>query len=144
MVEFLIVKSNVLKALFICLYRPPDTKNQDWSQSLEKLSEKIKLAQAHNNYQRIVLGGDINFKDLEWDNDGHIDFEMHMKKQMDDFSVLITQSFLNNLFLKPTRGEGILDLVLTNDAQSFLGVSNDYNAKFSDHFIVSIETKLMI
>ena len=144
MVEFTIVKSSILKTLFICLYRPPDTKNQEWSQALETMSEQIELAQAHSNYQRIVMGGDVNFKDLKWDKDGYLDFEKHMTKQMEEFSVIITQNFLNNLVLKPTRGENILDLVLTNDPQSFMNIDMDYNAKFSDHYLVSIQTKLMI
>ena len=59
------------------------------------------------------MGGHLNFKDINWDSDGHIDFEKHMTKQMDEFSVLVTQNFLNYLVLKPTRGESILDIVLT-------------------------------
>ena len=74
-VEFIIMKSSILKTLFICLYRPPDTKNQEWSQALETLSEQIELAQAHSNYQRIVMDVDVNFKDCKWNKEGYLDFE---------------------------------------------------------------------
>ena len=54
----------------------------------------------------------------------------------------MNQNFLLNMIKLPTRGNNILDLILTNDPDSCLDVEIDINIKFSDHNLVSISTSL--
>ena len=63
-VEFIVVKSSILDSLFISIYRPPSTNNDEWMHALTSLDSEIKLAQAHGRFQRIYIGGDFNFGSL--------------------------------------------------------------------------------
>ena len=60
-VEALIVKVRKIRTLFVCIYRPPSTTNEEWSQALFVVNESIELAQANEGYESIVLSGDFNF-----------------------------------------------------------------------------------
>ena len=67
-VEFVVVKACSLNTVFCCIYRPPDTSLQEFSQALTEL-KKI-LADIPTPTPTLVLGGDLNFpKDvISWQN----------------------------------------------------------------------------
>ena len=48
------------------LYRPPDTKNDEWLEALYKLSEIIEMTQSHGGYDTVNISGDFRFKNLTW------------------------------------------------------------------------------
>ena len=64
-VDCVVATSKVLDSVFVSLYRPPDTKLQEWKCALETLSSEIELLQANGMYQRVLVGGDLNFQDLQ-------------------------------------------------------------------------------
>ena len=66
-VEIVMVKCRKLKSLFICVYRPPSTVNNEWSQAIEALDEAIELAQSHGEYDTVIVGGDFNFPNIIWE-----------------------------------------------------------------------------
>ena len=117
-------------------------KDSEWIKAVESLKKEVENAQSHGGYQRIILGGDLNFKNLKWDQEGYVDIDVCMSRQMELFSVLLNNNFLFNLVTKPTRGENILDLVCTNDKDLCVNMETEYNDKFSDHNMIKICTKL--
>ena len=60
------------------------------------LDKDLKNAQAYGNFQRIFRGGDFNFLNLKWDGNGKIEIDIHMNKQMEDFSILLNEYSLLN------------------------------------------------
>lgn len=81
---------------------------------------------------------------IKWDQNGSIDIDTNMNKQIEDFSVFLNQNFLTKVVLEPNRGANILDLVLTNDPDSCLKTSVKYNKKFSDHNWICVNTNLKL
>ena len=67
---------------------------------------------------------------------------MHLTNQMEEFSILLNQNFLRNMVKLPTRGNIILDLILTNDLDSCIKTEVDLNIKFSNHNLVTVWTSL--
>ena len=45
MVETLVVMCKDLNTVFICIYRPPATNDDEWSKAIEHLNEQIELVQ---------------------------------------------------------------------------------------------------
>ena len=52
--------------MFVSIFRPPKTRDSEWSEAIGTLKSEIEFVQSHRNFQRIILGGDLNFKNLEW------------------------------------------------------------------------------
>ena len=88
------------------------------------------------------IGGDFYFPTITWDTNGRMEIDTHLTNQMEKLSIFMNQNFLLNMIKLPTRGNNILDLILTNDPDSCLDVEIDINIKFSDHNLVSISTSL--
>ena len=68
------------------------------------LDKDLKNAQAYGNFQRIFRGGDFNFLNLKWDGNGKIEIDIHMNKQMEDFSILLNEYSLLNKVNPATGG----------------------------------------
>ena len=113
-VEALILKIKSLDMLLVAMYRPPNTDNDSWIEALEKVNSEIGLAQANGSYSTIIVTGDFNMGKVNW-NKGNIEIIPGMSKQEIEFVNFVTNNFLENKVMKPTRNSNILDLVLTND-----------------------------
>ena len=114
-VDCVVATSKVLDSVFVSLYRPPDTKLQEWKCALETLSSELELLQANGMYQRILLGGDLNFRDLQWNSDGEMCISNDLGKQQEELFLFCSRFLLSNLVDKPTRGSNLLDVILSND-----------------------------
>ena len=66
--ETLIVTCKELKLIFVCAYRPPSTRNEEWAQAIENLNIQIEMVQANGGYDTIIFGGDMNFPHLIWEH----------------------------------------------------------------------------
>ena len=86
------------------MYKPPSTDNSEQIEALVSLDKDIKNAQAYGKFQRIFMGGDFNFPNLKWDGNGKIEIDIHMNKQMEDFSILLNEYPLLNKVNPATRG----------------------------------------
>ena len=71
-VEFVIATTKVLDAIFLSIYQPPDTSVGEWKTAIDTLISEIDLIQAHGAFQRVFIGGDINFKDVKWSDEGEL------------------------------------------------------------------------
>ena len=85
----------------IC-YRPPNFQGNSDNALIEKISE---LCQTNDH---IVLMGDFNFSDIDWNCSGTLN-------QSHPFVECLDNKFLSQIVDKPTRGKNYLDLVITSD-----------------------------
>ena len=74
----------------MAIYRPPDTSVSEWKMAVDALSEEIDMIQAHGAYQRVLIGGDINFKNLLWNIYG----EMMIQGYLPSMETLHRSEFL--------------------------------------------------
>ena len=83
----------------------------------------------------IILVGDFNLKDVDWTSrlmlKNSVDYEL--------FSGIVSDNFLTQMVLQPTRGDSILDLVLTNNSDVICDVICDVEVgePISDHNYIS-------
>ena len=90
--------------VFGVFYRPPSSD----SVCLEILQRNLECLPHHTN---IILVGDFNFKDIDWKNNLFLNNSLNYEI----FSDILSDNFLNQMVLHPTRGDNILDLILTNN-----------------------------
>ena len=124
--------------IIISKYRPPDTSISEWNSALTSLVNDINLCQANGSYERVIFGGDINFNDLTWNQNGTITIDNNLNGQKLKFADLCGKLSLCNLVDKPTRGNNILDVVMTNDSDIYRNCEVELNSNFSDHNLVKI------
>ena len=105
--DYVIAKIRRLKALAISIYRPPDTRDKEWKETVDSMIENINLAQSHGDFERVIMGGDLNFGDIKWDGNGNVMFGNGLNNQVHEFAKLMNENYLINLVNKPTRDERI-------------------------------------
>ena len=96
------------------------------------------MLQSNGLYQRVLLGGDLNFRDLQWNKDGEMLIHMDLGRQQEELFMFCTRFLLSNWVDKPTRGKNLLDVVLGNDRDLLLRYDTILNCKFSDHNLVKL------
>ena len=89
--------------VFGVFYRPPSSD----SKCLEILQRNL---ESLSHLSNIILVGDFNFKDIDWKNNLFLNYSINYEL----FSDILSDNFLNQMVLQPTRGDNILDLILTN------------------------------
>ena len=135
-VEALIVKVRKLRSLVVCIYRPPSTSNDKWSNALSSINDAIELTQANEGYETILVGGDFNFPDIKWE-ENLPRFDLNLRTQEENFVNFMSEHSLLNYVMSPTRKNNILDFVLTNDSDLIMNTVIEINVSFSDHNTVS-------
>jgi Reverse transcriptase (RNA-dependent DNA polymerase)/Endonuclease-reverse transcriptase len=102
------------KQRFICVYCPDSPPSADYMKGLcEVLSMLCSIDYA------VTICGDFNMRDINWNNlslhvSSHDSSSYHVSAES-IFTEFITDYGLTQLVDKPTRGQNILDLLLTND-----------------------------
>ena len=102
------------KSIYIgSYYRRPSSK-LDMVESLESSIQQIS-SNAKNNMPNIILGGDFNLPDINWDNNTvktnpQYGIQMNLK-----LVEIATENDLTQIVSEPTRGNNILDLMFTNN-----------------------------
>ena len=82
-------------------YRPPNLGREDTNSLLQEIGE------ASRNRNVCILG-DYNFRRIDWEG-------IVGDQESEDFLGVLQDNFLKQVVREPTRGENILDLVLTNN-----------------------------
>ena len=127
--------------LILCgVYRPPDTKINEWNEALTKISEALKDNQSIMNHN-IIISDYMNFADAKWDeiNDG-ITGE---NNQICEIQKIMRDNFLNQIIDIPTRNDRILDVIMTNNEKLFSHHEIIVNTDFSDHNSVILTMNIM-
>ena len=101
------------------VYRPPNTTND----SNTALWQEIDKA---GRYSQVCVVGDFNFRNIDWGL-------MTGNSEAEDFLTVIQDNFLKQVVLEPTRGNNILDLILTNREDSITQVEIGGQLGNNDH-----------
>lgn len=124
------IKSSMSKSFVSgAFYRPPAS-DTGCSEILKKNLE-LQAPQAE-----IILLVDFNLKDADWNNrlmlNNSVDYEL--------FSDILSDNFPTQMVLEPTRGNNILDLVLTNNSDMVCGT--EVGEPISDHNIITFNVNV--
>jgi hypothetical protein len=122
------IRTHKEKFLIGVCYRVPDT-NEEVNNGLFALLNRV-------SKENVVIMGDFNY---------HIDWESMEAERLQDEKFLncINNNFLTQHITKPTRGNNILDLVITSDEQLVEKVIVGQNFGTSDHQTVTFDLKLI-
>ena len=78
--------------------------------------------------------GDFNLKEVDWSNN----FMLNSSSLYEVFSDMLLENFLTQMVLEPTRGDNILDLVLSNTTDCI------YDAEVGELFLIIIPFPLRL
>ena len=91
---------------------------------------------------KIILVGDFNFKDIDWKNKLFLNHSINYEL----FYEILSDNFLNQMVLQPTRGDNILDLITNSDLiltnHSDMVSDVEVGEPISDHNIVTFKTNV--
>ena len=110
---------NNRKILSVCCYRPPNDRGflKNFEQMLSSLDT--------NDYYTVIFLGDFNYPAIRWiDESG---FSNSVSGEDNDFVKLLMDNYIYQLVEVPTRGDKILDLVLTYTPLGITSVELGYS-----------------
>ena len=126
----------LINAIFISIYRPPDTPADSFQNLLKFISQNI--ANISNNLTMdIHLMGDFNLPEMPWNHENTT--VKSSSKSAEMLSNFLDDHFLTQYVDKPTRKTNILDLFFSNNSNLVL-MCNPLDTSLSDHRIVKIHT----
>ena len=157
--ELLVLKVHSLNTIISVVYRPPDTRHQEFSSMLREL-DRI-LSEQPPPSPTFVLLGDLNFpsKDLQWQNvDDCLLPVVHSHREVSDpaadgLKVRQQAQLLCDMMLRHhmvqyvdqvTHGKEILDLCFSSDPQLISHIKSEYFPLFTDHNIVTINVNYLL
>ena len=89
------------RLLIGCIYRPPSLSREETNSIFQEISA------AATRCKNVYIMGDFNYRNIDWVNNVG-------DNEAEQFIEVINDSFLRQLVNVPTRGNNILDLVLTD------------------------------
>ena len=125
------------RPLYICtFYRPPKSDIE----VLEALGKSIGDLNQHKSLPNILLVGDFNLPDILWENSSIKSNRIYSFGLSYHMMDLANNNYLTQMVTEPTRGENILDLILTTtpDLIDFVQV----HPGMSDHYAVTAEINM--
>jgi len=131
-----IVKATKLNLVLITVYRPPNCPKEAFQETINKCNEIIKHQALPT--PDIILLGDFNFPHMKWPS-GKI-LAGSTKEEQEQAKLLLNEAsnnFMNQIILKPTRKNNILDLVFSNNP-SLVHHYEVVPTIISDHNIINI------
>ena len=122
--------------LLACVYRPPDAEDKSFGLAMTKLQEEINSVSEQNGaVPELILLGDFNLPNMNWKCTSFPDGGSRGNLAYHRTLEIINDNFLEQLVHTPTRGENILDIVLTNTPDYFARVETT-ESMISDHRVV--------
>ena len=119
--------------LIVCsCYRPPNS-NEAWLTEFNNF-----LADICNNYDNVILAGDFNFRNIDWQSD----IDVPTKGTSCEFLEILKDYFLTQVNSDPTRGNNVLDLIITSlpDKVNVREIiSPETSGIVTDHDVISFE-----
>ena len=142
--EMLMIYIEKLKVHLICVYRPPDTKKEEFTPIIKQIDSYLsKISSAHN----VMILGDFNFPFLSWYEAEDSVIYRHKsgansdeKSQAEMLLNLTDKHLLNQIITKPTRLNNTLDLVFLNN-NDFICQHHveEVSNSISDHDLITCE-----
>ena len=126
------------KLFLASFYRPPDKGPEpleELQQALEKIRDKIK----NNQNAIIMLGGDFNAGDIDWET-GKVFSYSNRKKLHGKLLDVLHETSLTQQQFSPTHGNNVLDLYCTN----MPGLTKNISILpgIADHEIVAVDSDI--
>ena len=128
--EWLVLNSKRRRLVFVTVYRSPTCSNHSFNIALGQISQT--LEKLNRPQPSIFVTGDFNFPMVNWSTEGVAEGTRDSRTQAEKFINFMSDNMLIQYVEEPTRGNNILDLVLTNDHQMIIGNSVD-DTIMSDH-----------
>ena len=125
------IKGHHSEILLGVIYNSPANSQEEENNIHEVIRE------ACGKYRSVVIVGDFNHRSIDWNT-------MHAEREGQPFLDTIQDCFLNQKVDEPTRGENVLDLVLTNNDNLIDNVIVKEPLGMSDHNTVYFDLKLHI
>ena len=122
-----------LHTIFAVVYRPPDSPDCNFDTCMGKLQTMIDAHSEANRHPEVYIIGDFNLPLFDWDESvapAHPPNSAYGR-----LMTFIETNFLTQVVRESTRGDHILDLVLTTKPQDVIEVSTQ-SSKLSDHKLV--------
>ena len=128
-----------MSAVVASVYRPPDTTLSEFLSLLQFLDLYLKDA-VNDETNDVLILGDFNFPGIDWQ---HLSYARTTKDQNASSELLL--EFMSDHLLaqcvdKSTRGDAILDLILTNNDRA-IGSIKSSSTCLSDHNLVEVVMK---
>ena len=118
------------------VYRPPNATLQSFRNCITFIQDQVNLLD--DNSYKVCVMGDFNFPNIDWElgsaQPGKSSDETHSADLLLKF---MSDNFLNQYVLMPTRESNILDLFLTNDGNLVTNVKST-KTDLSDHNLIEI------
>ena len=138
-VEIVGVKIDPTDTLLICVYRPPDTEQEEWDSAMVALGEAVTSAQGQGKFSTIIMTGDFNLPEIDWVDIPSAQEDSRTGRKGRAAQSLLSfmeDHFLAQVVLSPTRGDNILDLVFTNREELISHTEVRPTTVLSDHSIL--------
>ena len=131
-----VIKIDDLNCITAAVYRPPDCPNSSFMDTLNNLQAFIDDMQEGN--PDIYITGDFNLPNLNW-NTMSTDSSLGKigREAAEILLEFMSRNFLSQVIHRPTRGQNVLDLVLTNRVQYICEAKSEETC-LSDHNLVSV------
>ena len=143
--ESLVLKVKSLETILVSMYRPPDSSLEEFGEALGNVKVTIdKAVENDPKMKNLLQVGDFNFPFVDWKNRSAYKTcplagrKANDKKQAELLIEHMDELYMENCCLKPTRGQNILDLVLSNNLGMFGEVSVLVSQSISDHNLLEI------
>ena len=130
-----VVVTSQQKVLICSCYRPPDF-TSNWIDTFNTY-----LSRACDLFDNVVICGDFNLPDISWDN------TIANKTNGHPFIEVLNDHFLTQVNNFPTRGDNILDLLITSVPEhvTITQIETPENAAvFTDHSVVFYELNAFV
>ena len=140
-VESLVLYLGELRAVVVAMYRPPRCPQNSFENAVTQMKEKID--QITGPMPNVIIMGDFNLPDVEWTSRTVCGGLREEREQAHVLFKFMDEYCLNQEVDVPTRGENILDLLITNNDELVNDVRILYT-KQSDHEVVIVGTNIEV
>ena len=129
----LICVSKKHNCFIVCMYRPPTSSEESFSNLLKFFDDFIKMSNRSNKYH-IYIFGDFNFPKVPWNNLSSL---KSTSTNLDNLLSFMDKHLLTQYINENTRNFNLLDLFLTNNV-NFVNFIQTEEINYSDHKLLRV------
>ena len=108
-----------IKTIVISVYRPPDTKNEEFVPMMKSIEEYISKASV-DSHKDIIVMGDFNIPCVDWtDNSIKPGYGKDTTECADTLLTFMANNLASQYIDKPTRLNNTLDLLISNNDHNY-------------------------
>ena len=122
------IKEGSQTAVMGLVYRPPNASQEINSSLWQELNRA-------SRYRQIYVLGDFNYRNVDWEL-------MIGNRESEEFLKIMQDNFLKQVVMEPTRGNNILDLIITNSDDTVEQVDVGGYLGNSDHREIRCKIKI--